>query len=174
MNAPAQKISVASDQPAFLPDPLDKLRIDDLYTRYAECIADGALESWPEFFTENCLYQIIPRANFDRGLPVAIMLAESRGALVDRVVAIRNTMVFGPRVVLLSFSGIRVISSSDAMLDVRATFTVFHTQVDGVTKLLMAGRTFDRVNTGSEPWQFAARVAVYDTELLPATVIYPV
>jgi anthranilate 1,2-dioxygenase small subunit len=174
VNAPAQKMSAASDQPAFLPDPLDKLRVDDLYARYAACIADGALESWPDFFTEDCLYQIIPRGNFDRGLPVSIMLAESRGALVDRVAAIRHTMVFGPRVVLLSFSGIRITGSSDGMLDVRATFTVLHTQVDGVTRLLMAGRTFDRVNTGAEPWKFAARVAVYDTELLPATVIYPV
>ena len=49
------------------------------------------LDRWPEFFTEQCFYEIIPRENYDRGLPLAIMRCESKGMLKDRVVAIRDT-----------------------------------------------------------------------------------
>ena len=52
---------------------------------------DGALERWPEFFTEACVYKVIPRENVEQGLPVALIYCESRDMLVDRVVAMRET-----------------------------------------------------------------------------------
>jgi 3-phenylpropionate/cinnamic acid dioxygenase small subunit len=151
-----------------------KARVEDLYARYAECICDDAIEQWPDFFTDECLYQIIPRANRDRGLPIAIMLAESRGGLIDRMTAIRNTMVFAPRSVLLTFSGIRITQRAGGILHTRSSFTVCQTLVDEVSSLLMVGRSFDRIDISQADWKFAERVAVYDSELLPATVIYPV
>ncbi len=151
-----------------------KAKVDDLYARYAACICDDEIEQWPDFFTEECIYQIIPRANLDRGLPVAIMLAESRGGLIDRMTAIRNTMVFAPRSVLLTFSGVRITQRAGAILHTRSSFTVYQTLVDEVSALLMVGRSFDRIDTSQPDWKFAERVAVYDSELLPATVVYPV
>src|SRR5512135_2284807 len=50
-----------------------RFEIDDLYAEYVECLDDGHLERWPELFTDDCLYKIIPRDNFQRGLPLALM-----------------------------------------------------------------------------------------------------
>ena len=40
--------------------------VEQLQGRYVECIDDNRLEEWPEFFMENCVYEIIlegePRA----------------------------------------------------------------------------------------------------------------
>lgn len=132
------------------------------------------LEAWPDFFSDECLYKIIPRANSDRGLPIAIMLSESRGGLIDRITAVRNTMVFAPRSVLLLFSGIRIVRKTGLILQTRSAFTVYQTLTDGLTSLLMAGRSFDLIDTSQPEWKFTERVVVYDSELLPATVIYPV
>ena len=39
------------------------LKVTDFYTRYAESICDGDIETWPEFFTEKCL--VLRRHKFD-------------------------------------------------------------------------------------------------------------
>ena len=148
--------------------------IQDLYARYAECICDDELERWPDFFTEDCLYKLTSRVNADRGLPLAPILAESRGALMDRVMAIRHTMVYAPRYVTHQISGIRLVDRSGDILRTRSMFAIYQTLVDGTTHLQMAGRTFDKVLVGSAEPKFAERVVVYDTELLPGSVVYPV
>src|SRR5271170_7016722 len=34
---------------------------------------------WPEFFTEQCVYRLQPRENFERGFPLATLSFESKG-----------------------------------------------------------------------------------------------
>src|SRR5271165_2910285 len=80
------------DAPAEL-----RLRLADLYCAYTDALDDGELESWPDFFTENCVYKITPRENFEQNLPVALIYCESRDMLFDRVVAIRETTLYVPR-----------------------------------------------------------------------------
>ena len=67
-----------------------KHEVDDLHNRYVQCIDDDDLESWPDFFTEKCLYRVIPRENEEVGLPAAVMWGDSKGMLQDRVVALRS------------------------------------------------------------------------------------
>ena len=63
-----------------------RLELEDLFAAYAACLDDGELERWPEFFTDDCRYEIIPRENFERRLPLAVLRCESKGMLIDRVV----------------------------------------------------------------------------------------
>ena len=74
-----------------------RLEIEDLCAEYCAALDDGRYEDWPELFTEECLYRIVPRDNFDRGLPIALMHCESRLMLRDRVVAVRETAYYAPR-----------------------------------------------------------------------------
>src|SRR5438874_1228603 len=72
--------------------PLElRARLADLYCAYGDAVDDGDLERWPDFFTANCLYKVMPRENFEQGLPIALIYCESRNMLVDRVVALRKT-----------------------------------------------------------------------------------
>ena len=41
-------------------------RLRDFYDDYYETLDDVRLEEWPSFFTEDCLYRVIPRENFER------------------------------------------------------------------------------------------------------------
>ena len=81
-------------------------RLADLYCAYDDALNDGALERWPEFFTEACVYKVIPRENIERGFPVALIYCESRDMLADRVVALRETALFAPRIARRLTSGI--------------------------------------------------------------------
>lgn len=86
-----------------------RLEIEELYTEYAHALDNFELEQWPEFFTDDCLYQIVSRENRERGLPLALMRCESKAMLTDRVVTIRQTQMFAPRALrhLVSCSGSR-------------------------------------------------------------------
>ena len=74
----------------------DRLRIDELYARYAAVLDDGDFEAWPGFFTEDAVYRIVPRENADRGLPLATLAFESRAMLRDRVYAVMQTLFHEP------------------------------------------------------------------------------
>ncbi|WP_067464381.1 aromatic-ring-hydroxylating dioxygenase subunit beta [Actinomadura macra] len=147
--------------------------VQDLYARYCECICDDALEDWPGFFVEECLYRIVPRINNDRGLPVSLVLAESRGGIVDRLTAIRNTMVFAPRYISHTVTSVRVTGQEGDDLITRSMLTVHQTMSDQPTELLLTARTFDRLRHDDGTLRFAERVVVCDTESLPSTIIYP-
>jgi salicylate 5-hydroxylase small subunit len=67
-----------------------RYEIEELFAEYAAALDAVDLERWPEFFTEPCFYEIIPRENYDRGLPLALMRCESQGMLRDRVVKNNN------------------------------------------------------------------------------------
>ncbi len=91
------------DPPAAL-----RLRLGNLYCAYGDALDEGALERWPDFFTEECRYQVIPRDNLDRGLPIALIYCESRDMLADRVTAIRETALYVPRLMRHFVSNIRL------------------------------------------------------------------
>ncbi len=158
----------------FLHDPATQALVADLYMRHAEVICDDALEQWPDFYAEQCVYRVISRVNHDRGLPLSIIYAESRGALVDRVTAIRNTMVYAPRVVHHGISGMRVLSQDEGVARTRSHFVVHQTLGDGVTQVQMVGRSFDTIDLAGTRPVFRERLAVFDTELVPGSVVYPI
>jgi len=150
-----------------------KYRVDDLYARYADTICDGNIEAWPDFFVEDCLYHVTPRSNHDRGMMLGPIFSESKGALVDRVVAIRNSMVFAPRAMCYVVGSIRVVETDGETARTRSMFSAYHTLGDGDSRLLMVARTFDHLALGDE-LKFIERVVIFDTERVPGALIYPV
>lgn len=150
-------------------------RVIELYARHSEAISDDELEHWPGFFTEDCLYKLTSRVNFDRKLPLGTILCESRGALLDRVTAIRNTMVFEPRSVIHTVSNARLVEAEpDGTLLARSMFCVWQTLTDGESKLQLVGRSFDRIVVDGAALRFRERIAIFDSELVPGSIVYPI
>ena len=117
-----------------------RLELEELYAAYTACLDEERFEEWPEFFVEQCLYKIIPRENFERGLPLATWLCESKGYLADRVTAIRKTAVYAPRYVRRMVSGLRVLGWKEGMLEVRANYVALETLQDELTRVFNAGQ----------------------------------
>src|SRR5579862_1342278 len=110
-----------------------RAELDELYAEYLGCLNDERFEAWPEFFTERCLYKIVPRENFERGLPLATWLCESRGYLLDRITAIRKTSVYAPRRIRRIVSAIRIIGWTGDVLEARASYAAYETLIDELT-----------------------------------------
>jgi len=151
-----------------------RLELDDLYAAYAACLDDGELERWPEFFTDPCRYEIIPRDNFERGLPLAVMRCESRGMLVDRVAALRRSSVYGPRALRHLISGLRILDVDGDAVRAQANYAVLQTLPDEETTLFNTGRYLDRVVRQDGALKFSERLCVFDTLLVPGSLVYPI
>jgi 3-phenylpropionate/cinnamic acid dioxygenase small subunit len=151
-----------------------RARLADLYGAYDEALAEGQYERWPEFFTEACLYKIIPRENYDAGLPVALIYAESRAMLTDRVAALRKTILYAPRLVRKLTGGI-VLRSLDADgIRLSASFALFQTLLNEPSTVFLCGRHYDRVVEDAGALRFAERICVTDATLVPTSLIFPI
>jgi len=150
-----------------------RLALEELYADYAACLDEERFEEWPEFFTDPCLYKIVPRENFERGLPLATWLCESKGYLADRVTAIRRTAVYAPRYVRRMVSGIRVLGWTDAVLEVRASYLALETLQDELTRVFNAGQYRDKLVVEDGKLKFREKLCIFDSLLVPNSLIYP-
>src|ERR1700680_3277389 len=110
--------------PGLDPPLLLRTRLADLYCAYGDALDEGELERWPDLFTEDCLYRVIPRENFEQGLPVALIYCESRNMLVDRVVALRETALYAPRIMRHLTGNIRLREVASEGLRLTANFAL--------------------------------------------------
>src|SRR5258705_3263857 len=65
-----------------------------LQDAYISLIDDDRLEEWADLFTEDGVYEIVPKENEDRGLPIRIMHCFARSMLRDRVTSLRKANAF--------------------------------------------------------------------------------
>jgi len=150
-----------------------RFEIDDLYAEYVECLDDGDLERWPELFTNDCLYKIMPRENFERGLPLALMLCESKGMLQDRVEALRRASVHAPRALRHLVSNIRIREQDPDGIRVQANYAVLQTLNDEPTQVFNAGRYVDRLVRDAGRLKFKEKLCVFDSIVVPGSLVYP-
>ncbi len=151
-----------------------RARLADLYCAYDDALNDGGLERWPDLFTEACVYKVIPRENVEQNLPIALIYCESRDMLADRVVALRETALFAPRIARRITSGICLRAIEPDGLRLTASFAVFQTMQDQPSALFLCGRCQDRVVDDGGTLRFAERLCIYNSTIVPTSLVYPV
>ena len=156
-------------------DPQQYLELAQLYAAYAHAVDSGDWDRWPGFFIDECSYRLQPRENHERGLPLATLSFESKGMLEDRVYGIRETLFHDPyyqRHVV----GLPVVHQvdDDGAIRSEANYAVFRTKLDGPSTVFNVGRYLDTVVRTPQGLKFAARLCVYDSEMIPNSIIYPI
>jgi salicylate 5-hydroxylase small subunit len=150
-----------------------KLEIEELYSRYATLLDDGPMDAWPDLFVEECLYLVIPRDNFDQDLPLAIMRAESRDMLRDRVYAAQETIMHEPRYLRHHITNVSVLDTG-AGIEAKAHYSVIEVLIDELPRILSVGRYIDLIERTPSGLQFKEKRCVYDSVLVPNTIVYPI
>lgn len=152
----------------------DFFELNQLYANYASALSSGQWELWPEFFTDDCTYRLQPRENFDRGFPLATLSFESKGMLKDRVYGIQETLFHDPyyqRHVV----GAPVVRKAEAgRYECEANYAVFRTKLSELSSVFNVGRYIDVVVRTEQGLKFASRQVIYDSEMIPNSVIYPI
>src|ERR1700722_12199534 len=102
----------------------DRFALYDLFAAYGALIDAGEFDGWLGLFAEACTYHIMPRENYERGLPAALMFCDSRAVLEDRIRALREANKYNIHTDRHLIGLPRIV---DAGLTVEAPFAVFQT-----------------------------------------------
>ncbi len=150
---------------------LELMEVQDAYTAVLD---EGRLEDWPAMFTEDCLYEIIPRENVDSGFPAPLMRCEGAAMLRDRVISLRHANIYETPHYRHMLSGHRITAVDGDTADMRASYVVINTSQDGDSTIFQAGYYQDRLVRTADGWRFSVKRAVYDTHRVQTLLAYPV
>ncbi len=155
----------------------DWLALNQLYADYASTVDAGRWSDWCEFFTDDCVYRLQPRENHERGFPLATLAFTSKGMLKDRAYGIQETLFHDPyyqRHVV----GIPVLREAADPAAGRwrceANYAVFRTKLSDTSTVFNVGRTLDTLVRTPAGLKFAERLVIYDSEMIPNSIIYPI
>ena len=151
-----------------------RLEIEEFHTEYCNTLDRGALEEWPDFFTEDAVYRVTARENADAGLPVGLVYADSKAMLRDRAFAIKHTQMFAPRYMQHLVTNVRVIAAPPGAIKAQSNYLLLQTLVDGPTTIHQSGRYFDTFMRDGARLLLKERQCVYDTLLIANDLVYPV
>ena len=154
--------------------PTDQMALAQLYAEYASKVDAADWDGWCELFTDDCVYRLVPRENHERGLPLATLSFESKGMLKDRAYAIRETLFHDPYYQRHIVGAPRVLSVDAESIHAEANYAVFRTKLSQLTTVFNVGRYLDVVVRTPEGLKFKARQAIYDSEMIPNSIIYPI
>lgn len=154
--------------------PADHVALTQLHAQAAHLADAGRWVEWAELFTEDCLYLLQPRENFDRGFPLATMRFESRGMLLDRAYAVTETIFHDPYYQRHVLGMPLVTAVQDGRLHCEANYAVFRTKLNQETTVFNVGRYLDELVWTPQGLKFAVRRVIYDSEMIPTSIIYPI
>lgn len=158
----------AADVAPAVRDAISRLQMD-----YVHAIDNNELERWPQLFTENCLYQIIPRADHEQGRPIGIWFCDNRGMLQDRVSSIREVNVYEPHVYRHVIGPTEIVGMADGAYRAQTSYIVVRTMHDGEMNLFSAGRYVDEIVIEGAAARFRKRIVVPDSWRFDTLVAIP-
>jgi anthranilate 1,2-dioxygenase small subunit len=160
-----------------MPLPADEtaggVAVSNLLADYAACIDADALERWPDFFTEDCVYRITSAYNYARDLPIGIIHADNRRMLQDRVAALRKANIYERQAYRHIVSVPRIGPRNGATLEAEAGFLVVRILAEGTQDLFATGRYVDRIDFSGERPRFASKIVVLDSEKIDTLLAIP-
>ena len=149
--------------------------LQQLYSDYASAVDSGQWELWPDFFTTDGVYKLQPRENHERGFPLSTLAFDSQAMLRDRVYGIQETLFHDPYYQrhVVGAPAVRKIDEQGRW-HCEANYAVFRTKLDGASSVFNVGRYLDIVVNTADGFKFAQRHCIYDSEMIPNSIIYPI
>jgi len=145
-----------------------------LYANYAAVVSNAEWDKWPDFFVDDCIYQVQPRENHERGFPLATLSFISKGMLLDRVYGIRETLFHDPYY-QRNVTGVALVKAVEGeTIIAQANYAIFRTKLSQETTVFNAGRYLDRIRVTTAGMRFESKLCIYDSEMIPNSLIYPI
>ena len=149
------------------------LTIVRFQAEYARIIDNDALEQWPDFFTDPCVYKITTATNFAKGYELGVVYARSRGMLTDRVTALREANIYERHTYRHIIAMPVILSDSDQGVRCETSFVVVRIMHDGVTDLYASGKYLDLYKRDGNGVRIAERIVVCDSQRFDTLLALP-
>ena len=151
----------------------DRLAVVTLLAGYGALLDLGRYSEWLGLFAAECRYEVVPRENHDSGLPVALILCESRAMLEDRIMALRQANKYNIHTTRHLIGLPRIVAADPAQIEIEAPFAVYQTDQEGETRLFATGLYRDRLDRSGEELRVADKLVLLDTFAVPTLLATP-
>ena len=151
----------------------DRLAVQDLLAEYGGLLDLGRFDEWLALFAAECRYSVVPRENYDQGLPVALILCDSRFMLEDRIMALREANKYNIHIDRHLIGLPRIVAARPGEIDIEAPFAVFQTDQEGESRLFATGLYRDRLEQAGEALRIADKLVLLDTAAVPTLLATP-
>ena len=148
----------------------DRGAVCDLLAEYGALIDMAKFDEWLDLFAAECRYQIVPRENFDRGLPAALVFCDNRAMLEDRIRALREANKYNIHTDRHVIGLPRIFEDGRAL---EAPFAVFQTDQEGETRLFATGFYRDRLEILGRGLKIRDKLILLDTFAVPTLLATP-
>jgi anthranilate 1,2-dioxygenase small subunit len=156
----------------------DRSAIHDLLADYGALLDGENYDAWLDLFAPECRYNVVPRENYDQGLPAALIFCDSRAMLEDRIRALREANKFNihkdrhliglPRIIGPQSDGLE-----PGDLEIEAPFAVYQTDQEGETRLFATGLYRDCLAVGQHGLKIRDKLILLDTFAVPSLLATP-
>jgi anthranilate 1,2-dioxygenase small subunit len=140
---------------------------------YARCIDDGRLESWPDYFDDPCTYKITTAGNYRDALEAAIVFANSRGMLVDRVSSLREANIYERHTYRHILGAPSVLEETEGGVRSETPFLVVRIMRDGEMDIFATGRYLDLYKIRGRDAKLIERIVVCDSSRIDTLLALP-
>ena len=140
---------------------------------YIRCIDDDRLEDWPDHFHGSCVYKITTAANHREGLEGAIIFANSKGMLQDRVSALREANIYERQSYRHILGQPSILHESDGEVRSETSFLVVRIVQDGDTDIFATGRYLDLYKIEQGKVRLNERIVVCDSSRIDTLMALP-
>jgi anthranilate 1,2-dioxygenase small subunit len=151
-----------------------RLELSALQDRYVAALDNDRIEEWPGMFTDDCLYEIVPKENEDLGLPAPVIHCDNARMLRDRVLALRNANIYEKPQYRHCLSGMEFRKEANGEIAMETSYVVVNTSQDGTSGIYQAGRYLDRVVRTEEGLRFRSKRCIYDTLRVQTVLAFPI
>jgi anthranilate 1,2-dioxygenase small subunit len=150
-----------------------RLAVLDLLAEYGALLDLASYDDWLGLFADECRYQVVPRENWERGLPAALILCDNRAMLEDRIMALREANKYNIHSDRHLIGLPRVLGTDGDALSIEAPFAVYQTDQEGDTRLFATGLYRDRIEVAGGGLKIRDKFILLDSFAVPSLLATP-
>ena len=151
----------------------DRFALYDLFVAYGALIDAAEFDAWLALFAPTCTYHIVPRENYERGLPAGLVYCDSRAMLEDRIRALLEANKYNIHSDRHLIGLPRLIGEEGDARLVEAPFAIYQTDQEGETRLFATGLYRDRIVVETDGLKFRDKLVLLDTFAVPTLLATP-
>lgn len=148
-------------------------RIIAVQAAYARCIDGNELESWPNFFTDDCLYKVTTAENHKQGFEAGIIYADTKAMLVDRIVSLRQANIYEKQSYRHILGLPTILKNGGSEAECETPFIVARIMHEGETSVFATGRYLDTCRLAGDALKFARKIVVCDSSRIDTLLAIP-
>jgi anthranilate 1,2-dioxygenase small subunit len=145
-----------------------------LLSEYGLLLDQDKLEQWAQLFEPQAQYKVCSRENEELALPAPLIWCDNRDMLTDRIQSYRNVNEHNFHWARHVIGLPQVLRDSPDELHFQASYSLFQTNLEGLTRLFSVGRYDFVCQRGPQGLRLIRATVIVDSGLVKTLLAAPI